>query len=302
MIKRLPSNVIGAIAIFISALVYATLPILTKVAYATGLQPFYLLWLRYIFAFLFLMVILFFLKQKIVCFSPMVFIQGVFFILSGVFFFQCLQYLSAGLCSVIFFTYPVMVALLALVFFKEKIGPRLFIGLVLAVSGIILVSGILGDSSVKISLKGIIYCILSSLTYTGHLLIGQKNLKSESSFVLTSTFAFIGIFFIAIFFGRSPGFLAPLTGTQLVISLLIAILNTVIPIVFLLYGISKIGASRGSLISNVEPALSIIMAYLILGEVMTPIQMIGSALVLISMVLALPAEHQDDSISVKLSR
>lgn len=295
MLKNLSENVTGAIYIFISALMYAALPVMTKLAYTTGLQPAYLIWLRYLFTFLFLAGLLLYLKSNIIIFSPLVILQGLFFIGGGIFYFLCLQYLSAGLCNVIFFTHPAIVALLALVFYKEKAAPQLIIGLILAIAGIAMISGITGNSPVNISVRGLIYCILSCLTYAGYILVGQKNLVSRFPFSLVSTFALMGVLFIPAIFGRSTGFFTSLNCMQLIITLSIALFNTVIPIIFLLYGVQKIGASKGSLISSIEPVLTIIIAYLVLGEVMTPLQIAGSVLVLASMILALPSQSKDSS-------
>lgn len=48
-------------------------------------------------------------------------------VIAGLFYFLSLQYLTAELCSVIFFAHPVIVALLALVVSQEKMVPRLLL-------------------------------------------------------------------------------------------------------------------------------------------------------------------------------
>jgi drug/metabolite transporter (DMT)-like permease len=292
MLKKLSPNIIGAIYIFISATMYAILPVMTKIAYASGLQPIYLIWLRYLFTFVFLIGLLLFLKRKIILISPLVVLQGLFFVLSGITYFLCLRYLSAGLSSVIFFTHPAIVAVLAIIIFKEKATPQLIAGLVLAITGIILIAGITGDSSVNISGRGLMYCVLACLTYAGYILVGQKNVAADFPLSMVSTFSLMGLLSLPLFFHSTPGFLVALSPAQLIIVLLISLFNTVIPIVFLLYGVKKIGASRGSLISSIEPALTIIIAYLALGEVMTMKQLLGSLLVLASIFLALYSPRQ----------
>lgn len=291
MIKNLPENMAGTVYIFISALMYATLPIMAKVVYSTGIEPLYLFWLRYLFAFI--MIAGYFLLTKqgpVISVSRMVIFQGLLVVLSGVFYFISLKYLAAGMCSIIFFTHPVIVSVLALVIFREKVVPRLLLGLLLAVTGIFMISGTLGNSIINLPAKGLIYCILSCLTYAGYLLAGQKNLASSSPLSMASTFAFLGIVLVPLFFGRSAGFFTSVSMLQLLLILAMALINTILPMFFLLSGVKKIGASRGSLISSVEPVLTIIIAYLALGEVLAPIQLAGSALVFVSIILALPSE------------
>jgi drug/metabolite transporter (DMT)-like permease len=80
---------------------------------------------------------------------------------------------------------------------------------------------------------------------------------------------------------------------QLLIILSIAIFITIVPIIFFLYGVQRVGASKGALIGSVEPALTILIAYPALGEVMSAMQIIGSALVLISIFLALYPQRKE---------
>jgi drug/metabolite transporter (DMT)-like permease len=290
MFKNLPDNIVGVIYIFASALMYAALPIMAKFAYTAGLTPVYLLWLRYGFAFVIIAGLLGFAKQgPLVSLSPLAIGQGVLMIVSGIFYFLSLQYLSAGLCSIIFFTHPVLVSLLARVVFKEKLLPRVIAGLIMAVAGIVLIAGITGNIPLDIPVRGLVFCILACIIYAGYILTGQKNLANFTPLTLTSTFALVGIILLPLLFGQSQGFFKPLNTLTITLITGMALFNTVVPILFLLKGIQKIGAGRGSLISSIEPALTILIAFLVLGETMAPIQLLGSVLILISMVLAIPS-------------
>lgn len=301
MNKNLPDHIVGAIYVVISALMYATMPILAKLAYATGLEPGFVLWLRYVFAFILLAVFLTCTRSSaILLFSPLAILQGVFMIGSGLFYFYSLQYLPAGLASIIFFSHPVLVALLALVVFKEKFNPRLFLGILLTIGGIILISVPGSTHQISLSFTGLGYCILACVCCTGYALIGQKNVTSASPLSLVSTFALIGILLIPCVSGRSPGFLVPLTGVQLLITISMALFNTVLSIFFFLQGVKKIGAATASLISSLEPVLTVIIAFLVLSETMAPLQLLGSAMVLASMFLALRPQTIPDSASAKL--
>lgn len=287
MLKNLSDEIVGALYIAISALMYATLPILVKYAYAAGLSPGSTLLLRYFFAFLFLSGYLLLTKSgPIFSRSPWVIAQGILMIAGGLFYFFSLQNLPAGLASVIFFTHPIMVAILALVVFKEKLMPRLIAGLVLALVGISLISG-LGQGMVNISPRGLTFCILSALTYASYCLIGQKNVARVSPLSLTATIALVAIVILTIIYYHDLAFIMTLNARQLIIGISMAFFNTVLSIIFFLKGIQKIGASRAALISTLEPMLTILIAFALLGEILTAPQIIGSLLVIISMLLAI---------------
>jgi drug/metabolite transporter (DMT)-like permease len=65
-----------------------------------------------------------------------------------------------------------------------------------------------------------------------------------------------------------------------VISLLMAVIATVLPAILLNMGIQRIGSSKAALISSVGPVSTILLAYGFLGEGVTWLQMVGTGLVL----------------------
>lgn len=286
MIKNLPDRISGAIYITISAFLYASLPILTKIAYQAGLNPSTALFLRYLMAFVILTVYLKLIRREpLLGYSILVIVQGVLLISSGLVYFYALNYLSVALATVIFFSHPVLVALMALVVYKEKFDYRLIVGLGLAVIGVYLVSGA-GNSSLYISPKGLWFATAACIIYALYSLVGQKNVNRISPLSLTASFSLIGIILIPAVTPRSE-FLTSLSGIQVLIVFIISLFNTVLSVSFFLKGVQKIGASRASLISTVEPVITLMLAFLILGEILTLKQIIGSALVLTSIFLSI---------------
>ena len=65
----------------------------------------------------------------------------------------------------------------------------------------------------------------------------------------------------------------------------IAAFCTVMPVFGVNIGIQKIGASQASLISTAEPAMSMLVAMILLGEVIMPVQWVGAALIIASVIL-----------------
>lgn len=279
----------GSIYIVFSAFMYATLPILVKLAYAAGLSPGITLLLRYFFSFVLLAILIkFFRYGRLLALSPWVIAQGIFLTVSGLFYFLALQTLSAGLTTVIFFAHPVFVAILSILIFRERFVPRLFLGLALAVLGIALISG-LGGVGPDLPARGIIFALLACLGYSLYSVIGQKTLVNYEPLTITATLSLLALIILVPIYHRELVFLGSLTLTQLLITAAMAVLNTVLAVLFFLKGIQKIGATRATLISTAEPVFCIIMAFLILGETLSGIEIMGSGLVFISMLLAVYA-------------
>lgn len=286
LFRNLPDRISGAIYITVSAFLYASLPILAKLAYQVGLGPSTTLFLRYAFAFVILAIYLKMIRREpIFSRSILAIVQGVLLIGSGLVYFYALQYLSVALATVIFFSHPVLVAIMALAVYKEKFDFRLVVGLFLAVIGVYLVSDA-GNSSLHISQTGLCLAVAACIIYALYTLVGQKNVNRSPPLALTATFSLIGMILIPTLSPHSV-LLASLNGIQVLIVFIMSLFNTVLSVSFFLKGVQKIGASRASLISTVEPVITLLMAFLILGEVLTLKQILGSFLVLISIFLSI---------------
>lgn len=295
MFNNLSDHFYGVVFISLSAFMYATMPIFGKIAYTLGLTPSIVLFLRYFFAFISISLYLLFVKREpVLCKSIWVISQGVFFVLGSLFYFLALKYTPAAVVSVIFFVHPVLVSAFSLIIFKEKPSARLFLGLFLAVMGIMLISGINQGSS-GISIRGILLAIAASLNYTAYVLIGQKNVTSVSALSLTSTVIAVGLLVFSVFNYSNLSIIVSLSTSQLIIGLFIGIFNTVLAVVFFLKGVRKIGASRAALISSLEPVLTIILAFWALEEVLSTPRLIGSVLVIISMFLAITSQSNKEA-------
>jgi len=60
---------------------------------------------------------------------------------------------------------------------------------------------------------------------------------------------------------------------------------TVVPFLLLAEGIRRIGASREALITTIGPPVTLVLAFFLLGESMTWIQLAGSALVILGVLV-----------------
>lgn len=293
-ILRKSDEIQGALFIFLSALMYATLPILGKLAFQAGLSPSAALLLRYLFSLFLLALYIGVLKrEQVLTLKPLVIIQGILLTTGSLFYFYSLKYLAAGITTVIFFLYPVLVACLAIPVYKEKLQPRLILALLLAIGGIIMVSGISGK--VSLPYQGVALSLLACICYAVYGLIGQKTVAKTDPLSMTATLSLVAVVLIAGFSNRELSFLLHLSSRQIMIGLIMAVLNTLLAVFFFLKGVKKIGAARAALISTAEPPLCLLMAFLILGETLTPLQLAGSLLVFASMLLAAQSNKSEDT-------
>jgi len=75
------------------------------------------------------------------------------------------------------------------------------------------------------------------------------------------------------------GFHPPGTGTGWFAVFAIALVCTVLAILFFFEGLERVGAVRASVFSTLEPVFTILLAALTLGETITPTRVLGGALI-----------------------
>lgn len=269
----------------ISATADATIPIFGKVAYHMGLGPASILFLRNFFAFVMLALYGIWRGRAILTRSWLVYFQGGLLIAQELLFFYAMHYLDASVGTVVFYTYPILVSLLAIFFYKEKLSASLFAGLLTAITGVILISGI--SSANMVSTQGLLLSFMASILFALFSLLGQKTLVNIDSFTLTASFSFMAMVVLAIAFLPEIKGIIYVNNSQLLLGCGTAVLNNLVGMVFFLKAIDTIGASRTSLACTIEPVISILLATVILNERLSSWQWLGTLLVVSSIALSM---------------
>lgn len=193
-----------------------------------------------------------------------------------------LQYISAGLERLILFLYPTMTVILTAVLYQRAIGRKTLAAMALCYAGIILVflhdMGMKQGGSVALGALLVFGSTLSYSTYlvgAGHAIrrIGAMRFTAYAM-VMASAASLLQF-----------GVMRPLSALDLPVrvyelSIAMAIFSTVLPVFLLGYAIRRIGPGSASLIGTIGPVSTIYMAYAILGETISSLQIIGSSLVL----------------------
>ena len=199
-----------------------------------------------------------------------------------------LQYISAGLERIIIFLYPTFVVLFSAVVYKRRITARVGIALGLSYAGTMLVfiehlsmasSGLLLGSGLVLG-----SAVIFSWFVMGSGVMTQR-IGSARFTAYTMTVAIVAtLVHFAVRHGaaltRMPSL--PYAGWERVYSLalIMAVFSTVLPAFFMNAGIRRIGAGSASIISTTGPIATLVLAYMLLGEAITPIQLAGTFFVL----------------------
>ena len=208
-------------------------------------------------------------------------ILGLFYALSAEFLFIAYDFLSPGIASTIFFIYPIMVALILGIFFKEKITLATTISLVIVVVGV----GVLSiKDNFEINYIGLFVSLLGALMYALYMIIVNKT-KIKASGVKVSFYSmvFASLFFLVktLVLGNSVTIPSLEIGTHLA---LFSLITTALSVVSLVYAIKFIGSTPTAIMGAVEPVVAVMISVGLFDEALT-FSLIAGVIIIISGVL-----------------
>ena len=278
----------GILFALASAVCFGGITPLAAVAYDDGTTALAVLFLRSAFGILVFAIaaLLFGLRLKITWKAWLALLPVSFSWLIGSFgYLGAVHYLPVGLAAILFFTFPVIVAVASWVI--ERRQPRMIeLSLVLlAFAGLVLA---IGPSFTGLHPLGLLLAMIGAAGAAGIFLTGRYAMARTSQLVALAHVNTInalgalglGLAFSALTFPQGD---FPLAGGWPV---LIAATGLFAFAVFFQFGaIHNVGASRAAMYFNLEPVVTLTIAMLILGERLSPLQFLGGAMVIAALFL-----------------
>ena len=284
----------------IAAATYGMNPLFALPLYQGGMNPESVLFFRYMLAIPILAVMIkargrsFKINRKE---TMTLIVMGLLVAISSLTLFQSYNYMEAGIASTILFVYPIMVALIMSLVFKEKLTMMTGLCLLLALGGISMLYK--GGDGTTLSLTGTLLALASALTYAIYIVgINQTVLKSTATLTVT---------FYVLVFGVTLFIIRLLTGTALTTPdkwylwlnvLALSVFPTAISFLCTTSAIQYIGSTPTAILGALEPVTAIIFGITIFGERMTLRESIGIVMILIAVTLVIAG----GSISIHLLR
>lgn len=204
--------------------------------------------------------------------------------------FAGLAYVSAGLERIVLFLYPTMVVLMSARLFHQRIGKRQVFALVASYLGVGLVVGhdlTLLKSGAGDTLLGVSLVFASALTYAGYLVYSGRLIPRLGSTLFTAYTMLTATVASGVHFAltHDVGVLLQMPARIYWLSLLMAVVATVLPAILLNAGIHRLGSNQASLISSIGPVSTILLAWVFLGEDITLLQLAGTGLVMLGVMV-----------------
>ena len=211
---------------------------------------------------------------------------GVLFVLSSLTLFASFHYMDAGVASTLLFVYPVMVAVMMALFFKERITAVTVFSILLSLTGIVLLYR--GGDGEVLNTTGVLLVLLSSLTYAVYIVIVNKSSLRMSSVKLTFYVLLVGVLFILgySFFGGEEAEIQILTTPSMWLhASILAVFPTVVSLLLMVVAVHEIGSPPTAVIGALEPLTAVVLGVTLFGEEFTSRLAIGIMLILSAVIL-----------------
>lgn len=184
------------------------------------------------------------------------------------------------MASVLLYTAPAWVALLSWAFLREPPTARSWGAVALTLLGVGLL-GLGGGSEVRFGVRAFLFGLASGFFYALHYLLGKLYLGRYA----TPTFFAYALPVAALALAPWAEF-GPLTPRALGAFLALSLFSTYGAYLAFYAGLRRLPATVASVVATLEPVVAVVLAYLLFGEVLSPLGYFGALLVILAVLLA----------------
>ncbi|MES2911569.1 MAG: DMT family transporter [Pseudomonadota bacterium] len=195
--------------------------------------------------------------------------------------FAGLVYISASLERLILYLNPTIVALLGLVLYGRRVTVRQLVGMAISYGGVVLVFGQELSVQGAHTAWGALLVFLSALSYSIYLVYSGELVRRLGALRLVGLATSVACLCCLLQFVLLRPLSAALVVPEVIwLSVLNATLCTAVPVLLVMMGVERIGASLAAQTGMIGPLSTILMGTIFLGESFTPLVAAGTALVL----------------------
>lgn len=284
----------GVVLAIISAICYGMNPLGALFLYEEGLNVNSVIFYRFIFASILLAIFMlikkdsFYLKFKEIILLALL---GLLFGISAISLFNSFLYMDAGLASTVLFIYPIFVAIIMALFFKEKNSIITILSIIFAFLGVVL---LYESDGANVSNFGIFLVIVSSLCYAIYIVIINQYLKISALKVTFYSMLFCTItILIHSFFDSSLNIMPLINFNMWFYTIFLALVPTIISLLFLIKAIQLIGSTSASILGALEPLTAVLIGVYVFNEKITFWLVIGIVFILFGVLLIVLKDYID---------
>ena len=211
-------------------------------------------------------------------------------------FFAALDRVDASLLSLMLYTFPAMVAVAAIVLGRERADARRFAALALASAGLVLV--LANAKAGALDPLGATLALGAALIYTTYILVSQGvagRVSPTQLSALVCSGAAVTLAAGSLLLGDLRPGEVTLAGWGWLAG--ISLVSTVAAVSLFFAGLKRVGPTTASVLSTVEPVVTVVLAVLVFGELLGGLQLLGGALVIAAVLVLARQRPQEQAIA-----
>ena len=210
------------------------------------------------------------------------------------FYFEAISRIPISISLVIEYSAPLLVALWVRFVWGRRLPWLVWVAIPVAIGGLVLVLGV-GNDTGSLSWVGIAFSVGAALSYAYYSLHSESLMRVRSPVSVLG----IGLAFGAVALGIALPWwsfpwsvlsvvatTAPVSAPTYLYVLFVVIVGTVIPFAMFLAGVRRVRADGATVTAMLEPIIAGAIAWSLLGQVLSPLQVIGGLGVLAAVTLA----------------
>lgn len=264
---------------------FGLIPLFTLPLFASGLTTDTILFYRFAVATLIIGLVLLIRGESFRVTSSEIVrlaVLGLLYMSSALLLLKGYEYMAAGVATTIHFLYPVCTVLIMMIFFGERVSLVNIGAVMLAITGVALLSSGEGGGGSASSSVGVIVVVLSALAYALYI-IGIKRLKISSLSGFSMTF-YVMLITALLFMVKSlisSGEIATIVdGSDILNITLLALIPTVLSNFALVNAVKIVGSTTSSILGALEPLTAVVIGVSLFNEPISIILIIGIALII----------------------
>ncbi len=293
------SSAKGYLCVVVAALMWASSGTAGKALFDAGMSPFDLVQIRVILASAIILLVFLFFSRDLLRIRPrdipfFLFLGGVVMAVVTGSYLYTISKIQVAAAILIQYLAPIFVAIFAMLFWKERPTFLKIAALFLAFGGCFLVVGGYNLKLLQMNLLGILGGLTSAITFAGYSLLGERAMHRYKPWtVLFYALAFSALTWHVVY----PPFTYFHAGYSLAEwgwIFYISIVGTILPFGLFFAGINHIRSTRASITATLEPIFAGFLAFMLLGETLLLLQVVGGCMVILAIVvLQLQQEHDE---------
>ena len=300
------SSAKGYLCVVVAALMWASSGTAGKALFDAGMSPFDLVQIRVILASAIILLVFLFFSRDLLRIRPrdipfFLFLGGVVMAVVTGSYLYTISKIQVAAAILIQYLAPIFVAIFAMLFWKERPTFLKIAALFLAFGGCFLVVGGYNLKLLQMNLLGILGGLTSAITFAGYSLLGERAMHRYKPWtVLFYALAFSALTWHVVY----PPFTYFRAGYSLAEwgwIFYISIVGTILPFGLFFAGINHIRSTRASITATLEPIFAGFLAFMLLGETLLLLQVVGGCMVILAIV-ALQLQQEHDELAPALIR